>query len=63
MVLYLYNNKNNEKYSNFIKDIENNVDKMIKTKFKKMSKILNETKEEVGLYQSYCKDITHIKWD
>ena len=37
--------------------------KALKTKFKKMSKILNETKEEVGLYQSYCKDITHIKWD
>jgi hypothetical protein len=37
--------------------------KALKTKLKKMSKILNETNEEVGLYKSYCKDITHIKWD
>ena len=39
MVLYLYNNKNNEKYCNFIKDIENNVDKIIKTKLKKKLKL------------------------
>lgn len=37
--------------------------KALKTKLKKMSKILNETNEEVGLYKLYCKDITHIKWD
>ena len=35
----------------------------LKTKLEKMSKMLNETNEEVGLYKLYCKDITHIKWD
>lgn len=35
----------------------------LKTKLKKMSKILDETNEEVDLYKSYCKDVSHIKWD
>jgi hypothetical protein len=35
----------------------------LKIKLKKMSKILNETNEEVDLYKSYCKDVSHIKWD
>ena len=35
----------------------------LKTKLKKMSKILDETNEEVDLYKSYCENVSHIKWD
>jgi predicted RNase H-like nuclease (RuvC/YqgF family) len=37
--------------------------KTLKTKLKKMSNILEEATEEVHLYKSYCKGVTHIKWD
>lgn len=37
--------------------------KNLNVKLKKMSKILDETNEEVDLYKSYCKGVTHIKWD
>ena len=35
----------------------------LNVKLKKMSKILDETNEEVDLYKSYCQGVTHIKWD
>lgn len=37
--------------------------KNLNVKLKKMSKILDETNEEVDLYKSYCQGVTHIKWD
>lgn len=37
--------------------------KNLNVKLKKMSKILDETNEEVNLYKSYCQGVTHIKWD
>ena len=37
--------------------------KFLKTKYTESQDNLNLSNEELELYKSYCKDVTHMKWD
>ena len=37
--------------------------KFLKTKYIESQDNLNLSNEELELYKSYCKDVTHMKWD